>query len=83
MLPASDLTEIITNLAGLKPEHQTTMAVLGAVLAPLLRSSQPEVQVPAEALPPARTRKKARSRHERPQEARDKARAALAAVTVD
>ena len=41
MLPASDLTEIITNVASLKLEPTTTAAVLGAVLAPLLRSSAP------------------------------------------
>ena len=37
MLPASDLTEVLTNLAALNLPSNTAAAVLGA-LAPLLRS---------------------------------------------
>src|SRR5262245_37161454 len=50
MLPASNLVEIIRNLATLQLAPDTTAAVLGAVLAPLLRSP-PQTEV----FPPART----------------------------
>jgi len=42
MLPAADLAEIISSLASLKLEPATTAAVLGAVLAPLIRSAPPQ-----------------------------------------
>jgi len=42
MLPASDLTEILANLAALNLEPSTTAQILAAVLAPLLRSSGPQ-----------------------------------------
>ena len=38
MLPAADLSEILTNLAALNLQPNTAAAVLGAVLAPLLRA---------------------------------------------
>jgi len=38
MLPASDLAEILTNLAALNLQPNIVAAVLGAVLAPLLRT---------------------------------------------
>jgi hypothetical protein len=44
MLPASDLTEILANLSALNLQPTTAAAVLGAVLAPLLRSSQTPTQ---------------------------------------
>src|SRR5262249_7047128 len=40
MFPASDLSEILTNLSALNLQPNTTAAILAAVLAPLLRSSQ-------------------------------------------
>jgi len=40
MLPASDLSAILSNLAALQLDSETTTAVIGAVLAPLLRSSE-------------------------------------------
>jgi len=38
MLPASDLTEILANLAALNLQPNTAAQILAAVLAPLLRS---------------------------------------------
>jgi hypothetical protein len=38
MLPASDLTGILTNLSALNLQPNTAAAILAAVLAPLLRS---------------------------------------------
>src|SRR5262249_2412901 len=54
MLPASDLAEIVTNLVGLRLEPTTTAAVLGAVLPPLLRSS--ETPTPAVGQPQSKPR---------------------------
>jgi hypothetical protein len=42
MLPASDLSEILTNLSALNLQPNTTAQILAAVLAPLLRSADPE-----------------------------------------
>jgi hypothetical protein len=42
MLPASDLAEILTNLSALNLQPNITAAVLGAVLAPLMRSADPQ-----------------------------------------
>jgi hypothetical protein len=50
MLPASDLAEILTNLGALNLQPNTTAAVIGAILAPLLRSSEPGVPVPIPAI---------------------------------
>jgi len=54
MLPGSDLAEIVTNLVGLRLEPITTAAVLGAVLPPLLRSS--ETPTPAVGQPQSKPR---------------------------
>jgi lambda repressor-like predicted transcriptional regulator len=43
MLPASTFAEITTNIAALQLDHNTATAVLGAILAPLLRA-QTETQ---------------------------------------
>jgi hypothetical protein len=40
MLPASDLSAILSNLAALNLQPNTAAAVLGAVLAPLLRTAE-------------------------------------------
>src|SRR5215472_663542 len=40
MLPAADLSEILTNLSVLNLQPNIAAAVLGAVFAPLLRSSE-------------------------------------------
>lgn len=78
MLPASDITEILTNLSALNLQPATAAAVIGAVLAPLLRNSAPDLPAPEE--PPkarkrragwprgrprriSRRRKKTRARH--------------------
>jgi len=45
MLPASDIADIISSLASLKLESTTAAAVLAAVLAPLMRSANPEEPV--------------------------------------
>jgi hypothetical protein len=49
MLPAADLAEILANLSALNLQPNTTTAVIGAILAPLLRSSYPgaPVSIPA------------------------------------
>jgi hypothetical protein len=91
MLPA--LAEIVSNVVGLQLAPDTTAAVLGAVLAPLLRSG-PDVD-PASEDPTKirrkragrprlklrgavhRRRKKSKRRASRPTEARDRALAAI------
>jgi hypothetical protein len=65
MLPASDLAEIISNLATLQLAPDTTAAVLGAVLAPLLRSSQPELPPPVIRETPARRSKPRRQKRKK------------------
>src|SRR5262245_19430466 len=60
MLPAADLAEIIRSLASLQLTPDTTAAVLGAVLAPLMRSSGPDVLVPAIREKPGRPHSKPR-----------------------
>jgi hypothetical protein len=45
MLPADTLAEITTNLAALNLQPNTVAAILGAVLAPLLRNSGPELDL--------------------------------------
>jgi hypothetical protein len=67
MLPASTLTAI-SNVVALNLEPQTTMAVLGAVLAPLLQSSQAEVPHKA-----ARTQRQPRRKQKKPKRRRVKA----------
>jgi hypothetical protein len=47
MLPAADLSEILANLSALNLQPNTAVQILAAVLAPLLRSSGPDVPVPA------------------------------------
>jgi hypothetical protein len=42
MLPASDIAEILTNLSALNLQPTTTAQILAAVLAPLLRSADPD-----------------------------------------
>ena len=93
MLPASDLTEIVTNLVGLQLAPDTTAAVLGAVLAPLLRSSEMPAQAGFEpSSKPSRrprstkrrrprkaARRKRKYQRKAPTEARDRALAALRA----
>src|SRR5262249_34425921 len=86
MLPASDLTEILANLAALNLQPSTAAAVLGA-LAPLLRTA--ETPPPAALEPPSkpfrrlraskRPRGAPRRKYKRraPTEARDRALAAL------
>jgi hypothetical protein len=66
MLPASSLTEIISNLAGLNLEPTTTAAVIGAVLAPLLRSAGPDVPVPVMREPRARAKPRQKRKKSRP-----------------
>jgi hypothetical protein len=58
MLPAADIAEIISSLASLKLEPTTTAAVISAVLAPLLRSSEPDVPAPLPVLRDKRARSK-------------------------
>jgi hypothetical protein len=93
MLPA--LTEIVTNVVGLQLAPDTTAAVLGAVLAPLLRSgsdADPASEDPTKIRKkragrlrlksrsaPRRRQKKSKRRAPRPSEARDRALAALKA----
>ena len=89
MLPAADLTEILTNLGALNLQPNTAAQILAAVLAPLLRSTNPEPPVrprkhaerprakPRKAAPQKKA--KPRAPAPRPTEARDQARAALKA----
>jgi transposase len=85
MLPASDLTEILTNLAALNLQPSTAAAVLGAVLAPLLRSSDPNPPVQQRqrvVQPRAKPRQAARQKRKYQRgapDARDRAHAALKA----
>jgi hypothetical protein len=67
MLPANTLAAI-SNVVALNLEPQTTMAVLGAVLAPLLQSSQAEVPHKA-----ARTQRQPRRKQKKPKRRRVKA----------
>ena len=87
MLPASDLTEILTNLSALNLQPNTAAAVLGAILAPLLRTAE----TPPAVLEPQPSRRRSSSKRARggrrkrkyrrsaPSEARDRALAALKA----
>ena len=87
MLPASDLAEILTNLAALNLQPNTAAAVLGAILAPLLRTAE----TPPAVLEPQLSRRRSSSKRARggrrkrkyrrsaPSEARDRALAALKA----
>ena len=87
MLPASDLAEILTNLAALNLQPNTAAAVLGAILAPLLRTAE----TPPAVLEPQPSRRRSSSKRARggrrkrkyrrsaPSEARDRALAALKA----
>ena len=98
MLPASDLTEILTNLSALNLQPNTAAQILAAVLVPLLRnSSGPDVDPDLELkvrkkragrlrsssrrASSTRRRKKVRARRRaaNPTEARERARAAIAA----
>src|SRR6516165_8345954 len=87
MLPASDLAEILTNLAALNLQPNTAAAVLGAILAPLLRTAETPPAV-LESQPSRRRssskrarggRRKRKYRRSAPSEARDRALAALKA----
>src|SRR6516225_1955715 len=86
MLPASDLTEILANLAALNLQPSTAAAVLGA-LAPLLRTAEtpPAVLEPQPSRRPRSSKRARRGRRKRkykrqaPSEARDRALAALRA----
>ena len=84
MLPASDLSEILANLTALQLEPNTTAQILAAVLAPLLRSSGPDVDPDLQLRPRgrprrriSRRRKKATRRAARSTDARSRAIAAL------
>jgi hypothetical protein len=92
MLPASDLTEILTNLAALKLQPNTVSQILAAVLAPLMRSSgSPELEDlqgdpkrPHKRVRAGRPRSRGASRRRKyqrraPMEARDRAIAAFRA----
>ena len=92
MLPASDLSEILTNLSALNLQPTAAAQILAAVLAPLLRNSGPDVDPDLE-LKTRKTRagrprgrpqrrisrrqKKAKRRAARPTEARARAIAAF------
>src|SRR5262249_54435060 len=84
MLPASDLSEILANLAALNLEPSTAAAVLGA-LAPLLRTAETPPAVlepqpsrrPRSSKRPRRGRRKRKYKRQAPSEARDRALAAL------
>jgi hypothetical protein len=87
MLPASDLTEILANLAALNLQPSTAAAVLGA-LAPLLRTaetppavleSRPSRRRPRSSKRSRGTRRKRKYHCHAPSEARDRALAALRA----
>src|SRR5215469_10779963 len=78
MLPASELTEILANLAALNLQPNTAAAVLGA-LAPLLRTAEtPPSRRPRSSKRPRRGRRR-RYKRSAPSEARDRALAALRA----
>ena len=90
MLPASDLTEILANLAALNLQPSTAAAVLGA-LAPLLRTAETPPAVlepqpsrrPRSSKRPRRGRRKRKYKRQAPSEARDRALAALRANPPD
>src|SRR5215472_11161708 len=90
MLPASDLSEIITNLAALNLQPSTAAAVLGA-LAPLLRTAETPPAVlepqpsrrPRSSKRPRGGRRKRKYKRQAPSEARDRALAALRANPPD
>ena len=90
MLPASDLTEILANLAALNLQPSTAAAVLGA-LAPLLRTAETPPAVlepqpsrrPRSSKRPRRGRRKRKHKRQAPSEARDRALAALRANPPD
>jgi len=91
LLPASDLTEILTNLSALNLQPNAAAQILAAVLAPLLRNSSPDVDPDLElqkkrGRPRGRLRRasgrrrrktRARRRAARPTDARARAIAAL------
>jgi len=66
MLPASDLTEILANLSALNLQPTAAAQILAAVLAPLLRNSDPD---PPEDLLP---HKRARRQPQRPRRTRSR-----------
>jgi hypothetical protein len=82
MLPA--LAEIVSNVVGLQLDNNITAAILGAVLAPLLRSEPPE-RPHKRAAGRLRTKRRSAPRRKRkykrhaPTDARDRALAALRA----
>jgi len=91
MLPAADLSEILTNLSALNLQPTTAAQILAAVLAPLLRSADPDplprqrAERPrrrprrtARSKPRGSSRKRKYKRHA-PSEARERALAALRA----
>src|SRR5215831_7452549 len=90
MLPASDLSEIITNLAALNLQPSTAAAVLGA-LAPLLRTAETPPAVlepqpsrrPRSSKRPRGGRRKRKYKRQAPSEARDRALAQLRANPPD
>jgi hypothetical protein len=90
MLPASELAEILANLAALNLQPNTAAAVLGA-LAPLLRSAETPPAVlepqpsrrPRSSKRPRRGRRKRKYKRQAPSEARDRALAALRANPPD
>src|SRR5262249_50502703 len=87
MLPASNLAEILTNLAALNLQPNPAAAVLGAILAPLLRTAETPPTVlepqPSRRRPSSKRarggRRKRKYRRSAPSEARDRALAALKA----
>jgi len=91
MLPAADLTEILTNLAALNLQPNTAAQILAAVLAPLLRAGDPvpgglltaDKPSPKRRAAPHRrgrgSRRKRKYQRHAPSEARDRALAALKA----
>jgi hypothetical protein len=75
MLPAADLSEILANLSALNLQPSTAAAVLGAVLAPLLRTTAVTPQAGLE--PPSKPYRRPRVRPGRaPQRKKPKHRAA-------
>jgi hypothetical protein len=86
MLPASELTEILANLAALNLQPNTAAAVLGA-LAPLLRTAETPPAIlepqlfrrPRSSKRPRGVRRKRKYKRHAPTEARDRALAALKA----
>jgi len=68
MLPAADLSEILTNLAALNLQPNTAAQILAAVLAPLLRSSEmdPPEDLPRRRAERPRVRPWRAARHKKP-----------------